>query len=120
MSPQPAALLGARSLRLAPILALAAVLALFAWPGGFAADPTQFQFHHDDILGTSFDLQVRAADAAQAAQVESIALAEIERLRKILSTYDPESEISHFNTSTGAVKCSPELLDVSAFTMSGT
>ncbi len=34
MSPQPAALLGARSLRLAPILALAAVLALFAWPGG--------------------------------------------------------------------------------------
>jgi thiamine biosynthesis lipoprotein ApbE len=36
-------------------------------------------------------------------------------LRKILSTYDPESEISRFNAATGTVKCSPELLDVLSF-----
>ena len=67
------------------------------------------------MLGTSLDLQVRAVDEAEAAIFESTALAEIERLRKILSTYDPESEISHFSTSTGTVKCSPELLDVLGF-----
>ena len=88
---------------------------VFAWPSSRAAGPELFQFHHESVLGTSLDLQVRAADAAQAALVESTILAEIERLRKILSTYDPESEISRFNTSTGAVKCSPELLDVLSF-----
>ena len=84
----------------------------FAGSIGRGADPEVFQFHHEGVLGTSLDLQVNAADAAQAGAVETAVLEEIERLRKILSTYDPESEISHFNTSTGPVKCSPELLDV--------
>jgi thiamine biosynthesis lipoprotein len=77
-----------------------------------AADPQIFQFHHDGILGTSLDLQVRAADAAQAAIVETDLLAEIERLRKILSTYDDASEISRVNAATTPVVCSQELLDV--------
>ncbi len=80
-----------------------------------AAEPELFSFHHDAVLGTSLDLQVQAADTAQAALVESAVLEEIERLRKILSTYDPESEISRFHASAGAVKCSPELLDVLSF-----
>jgi FAD:protein FMN transferase len=53
-----------------------------------------FRFQHDHVLGTSMDLLVlapssKAADAAYAAAWD-----EIERLRRILSTYDPQSEIS--------------------------
>lgn len=76
------------------------------------AGPGLYQFHRDQILGTSFDLVVRADDAAVAARAEEAALAEIERLRKILSTYDPASEISQFNSNRGPMSCSPELLDV--------
>lgn len=79
-----------------------------------AAEPGVFAFHHEGVLGTSLDLQVAAADAQQAAAAESAVLAEIERMRKILSTYDPASEISRVNAATGTVKCSQELLDVLA------
>jgi len=79
---------------------------------GRGAEPELFQYHHEGVLGTSLDLQVHAADAAQGELVEATVLEEIERLRKILSTYDPASEISRFNTSSGPVKCSAELLDV--------
>ena len=79
-----------------------------------AAEPGVFSFHHEGVLGTSLDLQVVAADAQQAAAVESAVLAEIERMRKILSTYDPASEISRVNAATGTVPCSQELLDVLA------
>jgi len=96
------------------LLCLAIALA-GTMPTGRAAEPELFEFHHEGVLGTSLDLRVRAGDAAQAGLVEAAVLAEIERLRKILSTYDPESEISRFNTSSGAVKCSPELLDVLGF-----
>jgi len=79
---------------------------------GAAAEP--FAFHHDGILGTSLDLQVNAADAQQATIVETTVLSEIERLRKVLSTYDEASEISQVNASTKPVTCSRELLDVLA------
>jgi thiamine biosynthesis lipoprotein ApbE len=77
-----------------------------------AAEPGVFAFHHEGVLGTSLDLQFAAADAQQAAATESAVLAEIERMRKILSTYDPASEISRLNAATGTVPCSQELLDV--------
>ncbi len=115
MFPPPATSAGHRRRRFAPLVRLTTGVVALVWMTSRAAEPELFQFHHDDVLGTSFDLQVRAPDAAQAALVETTALEEIERLRKILSTYDPESEISRFNASTGAVKCSPELLDVLTF-----
>jgi thiamine biosynthesis lipoprotein ApbE len=71
-----------------------------------------FGFHHDNILGTSLDLQITAEDAQQAATVETAVLDEIERLRKILSTYDPSSDISRVNASNGPVACPQEVLDV--------
>ncbi len=56
-----------------------------------AAGPSarDFEFRHENVLGTSLELRVRAAteDAAQAA--ETRALAEIDRLAAILSSYDP-------------------------------
>jgi thiamine biosynthesis lipoprotein len=65
---------------------------------GWAAEPELFQFHHEGVLGTSLDLQMHATDAVQAEVVEKTVLEEIERLRKVLSMYDPESEISRFRT----------------------
>lgn len=114
MPPNPATPAGRRRRKFTPLLRMFLAVVL-ACPVMRAADPGLFQFHHEGVLGTSLDLQVRAVDEAQAALVESTALAEIERLRKILSTYDPESEISRFNASAGTVKCSPELLDVLGF-----
>lgn len=97
--------------RLAPA---AAGLCLLVAPAG-AAPAEPFHFHHENILGTSLDLQVAAADAGQAGAVEAAVLEEIERLRKILSAYDPGSELSRLNAATGPQACSPELLEVLGF-----
>ncbi|MCE9609144.1 MAG: DUF2271 domain-containing protein [Chthoniobacter sp.] len=112
MSPSTAATTGLCPRTLAALLAFLIALTL---PAGRAAEPELFRFHHEGVLGTSLDLQVRAADAAQAGLVEAAVLGEIERLRKILSTYDPASEASRFQASSGPVRCSPELLDVLGF-----
>jgi len=77
-----------------------------------AMKPGVYRFHHDNILGTSMDLQVFAAGETEAQEVEAVILAEIERLRKILSTYDETSDISKVNASESPVTCSPELIEV--------
>ena len=51
-------------------------------------------FSYDHVLGTSLDLLVAVADRGRAEACESAVLEEVERLRRILSTYDPSSEIS--------------------------
>jgi thiamine biosynthesis lipoprotein ApbE len=90
---------------------LAAALCL----AGAAAPPArEFAFRHERILGASLDLLVRAPDAAAAEACETAVLDEIERLRRILSAYDPSSEISRLNASTESVSASPELLEVLA------
>jgi len=90
-------------------------LLVFAAAGWAADAPQLSRFHHDAILGTSLDLQVQAANDEQAAAVETAILDEIERLRRILSTYDATSEVSKVNAATGPVICSPELLEVLGF-----
>ena len=95
-------------------LLLCAFVLASALPAARAAEPGVFAFHHEGVLGTSLDLQFAVADAQQAAAAEAAVLAEIERMRKILSTYDPASEISKVNAATGTVRCSQELLDVLA------
>ncbi|MDB6025982.1 MAG: apbE 3, partial [Verrucomicrobiales bacterium] len=54
----------------------------------------EFAFHHEAVLGTSMELIVHAGDAENASACEHQVLAEIERLRRILSTRDTASEIS--------------------------
>lgn len=71
-----------------------------------------FHFHHENILGTSLDLEIAAADEKQAAAAENAVLDEIERIRKILSCHDPASEISRLNNATTPLSCSQELIDV--------
>lgn len=75
-----------------------------------AAEP--FRFHHENVLGTSLDLQVAVSEAGQAAAAESAVIEEIERLRRILSAYDPQSELSRLNAATGTITCSTEMADV--------
>ncbi len=73
-----------------------------------------FEFHHGDVLGTSLDLTVVAPDERSAATVESAVLGEVERLRLILSGYDPAAELARLNASPvrTPVKVSDELAEV--------
>lgn len=72
----------------------------------------RFSFHHDHILGTSLDLYVTAPSVGAAESFEQNVLDEIERLRLILSTYDPSSEISRLNRTHEPVPCAPELIEI--------
>lgn len=91
------------------ILLLAPLLALSILPIPAAES---FAFHHENVLGTSLDLTISAVDKAQANAAETAVLAEIERLRKILSSYDPASELSRLNAAAAPMVCSQEVLDV--------
>ncbi len=71
--------------------------------------PLAYDFHHDNVMGTSLDLTVFADSEDQARSAEVAALKEIERLESILSTYKPGTEISRLNASTVATACSPDL-----------
>jgi thiamine biosynthesis lipoprotein len=79
------------------------------------APSEEYRFHYDHIIGTSVDLALwmpsatGSADAAQRAAHSS--LDEIARLSRILSTYDPESEIRRFEDGREPVR-SAELAEV--------
>jgi len=92
---------------------------------GAPADPTgpevsrrqelaleEHSFAHDSVLGTSLELIVEAARPGDAVRCQVEVLAEIERLRAILSTYDPASEISR--VSAGGTAVSTELRELLA------
>lgn len=76
-----------------------------------AAAQQDYRFHHEGVLGTSFDLSVTAAHAAQARAAETAALAEVGRLARLLSAYHPQSEWSRL-IAAGAGRASTELLEV--------
>jgi FAD:protein FMN transferase len=71
-----------------------------------------YAFHETPVLGTSLDLQVTAGTKADADKAHAAVLAEIERLRKILSTYDAASDLGKINATKDPVKVSPEVLEV--------
>jgi thiamine biosynthesis lipoprotein ApbE len=74
-----------------------------------------YEFHHENVLGTSLDLHVAAASEAAARRAESRVLAEIDRLNLIFSTYRPDSEFSRWQqTLRKPVTVAPELLEVLA------
>ncbi|MCX8495906.1 MAG: DUF2271 domain-containing protein [Akkermansiaceae bacterium] len=85
---------------------------LFACSAARVTATELFRFHHENILGTSLDLEIAAESSPQASTVETATLAEIERLRKILSGYDATSELGQLNSATTPIPCSTELLDV--------
>lgn len=70
-----------------------------------------FTFEHVRVLGTSLDLSVDAADAAAAQKFEQTILAEVDRLARIISTYDKTSEVMQLKLHQPA-KASPELIEL--------
>lgn len=84
-----------------------------------AARPAKFPGHKvfvssfENVMGTSFDLKVWAQGEPQADDAERVALAEIDRLSAILSSYDPNSEFRQWaQTRDQDVSVSPELYQV--------
>lgn len=64
-------------------------------------------------MGTSLTLKIHADSSADADRAEAAALAEIDRLAKILSCYDPQSEVGRFlRTRDQAVPVFAELREV--------
>jgi len=69
-----------------------------------------FTFHHENVLGTSLEVRVRAHDPAAARRAETAVLAEFERQDQILSSWRKDSELSRWAaTRFIAVPVSPEL-----------
>jgi len=64
------------------------------------ASARSWTFHYEQILGTSLALRFRASSQAVARQAEHVALTEIQRLAKIFSSYDPESELRRWQGTT--------------------
>lgn len=80
---------------------------------GVGSSAHVFTFHHESVLGTSLEFKTSAADEASARRAENAALGEIDRLNKILSGYDTQSEFSRWaRTKNQAVPVSPELFEV--------
>ena len=75
--------------------------ALLACSGAVAETFTRT---NDFVLGTQMDLVIVADSEAEADLVEATIVDEIERLNAILSTYDPNSEISALNTLGSATR----------------
>lgn len=77
--------------------------------------PAGWSFHHECVLGTSLELQVRARSAAAARTAEQRVLDEIERLERVFSSFSPTSELRRWEATSGVpVALSPELLHVLA------
>jgi len=83
-----------------------------AWlrPAAAAAD---FAFHHENVMGTSLALWVRAESPDLAREAEDRVLREIDRLAAIFSGYDQGSELCRWQaTSLYPTRVSPELWEV--------
>lgn len=75
---------------------LAIVSSLLLPLTGSVAHAETFTFYHDQILGTSLEIQVEAEQASEATAAETRILKEIERLSNVFSTYDANSEFSRW------------------------
>lgn len=66
-------------------------------------------FRRENVLGTSFTLSLVGCSRAKAEQAEQASLAEVERLRQLLSNWDDKSEVSRVNALPLAARKSVEL-----------
>lgn len=86
----------------------------------FAADAAatpagrEFKFHEREVLGTALDLIVVATQQRDADAAHAAVLAEVERLRGVLSSYDAKSDLGRLNAAAvgSAVPVADELIDV--------
>ena len=70
----------------------------------------RFTFYHENVMGTSLELQVLADQESEARWAEATVLGEIDRLSTIFSSYDPRSELAQWLSTRGEpTELSPEL-----------
>ncbi len=72
-------------------------------------ESSEFEFHHDNVMGTQMELTVVCPDAATARIAETAALNEIDLLTAVLSTWSDSSEVTQWMNSDEAVTISPDL-----------
>lgn len=92
-----------------------AILALLlgTWPGRAGVAAEDYFFCHDNVLGTSLEMSIRADDFAAARRAEDRALREIDRLAMIFSNHESSSEFRRWQETIGVpVKVSAELREV--------
>jgi thiamine biosynthesis lipoprotein ApbE len=95
------------------LLLIATVLFLSASVSPNTPEHNLYSSSFENVLGTSFDLKVKAVSETVADQAEAVALAEIDRLSAILSSYDANSEFSRWQkTQNKSINTSPELMQV--------
>ncbi len=100
-------------MRLLLHLTIGLCAATFAAPIDKENVGSTYVFHHENVMGTSLELKFAAISLEQAQVAEQAALDQIDRDSKILSTYDPDSEVSRWlKTSGKPVTISPELFEV--------
>ena len=98
------------------ILAIALCASFYGFSSADLPSDKNEHFFVDDyenILGTSLEIKIAAADDGQAAKGKTTALDEIERLNKVLSGYGFNSEFRRWmNAPKAPLKISRELFDV--------
>jgi thiamine biosynthesis lipoprotein ApbE len=81
--------------------------------GQHAVVADDFVFHHENVMGTSLELWVRADSPIRARLAEERVLKEIDRLAAILSGYDETSELCRWQAkSPPGTRVSSELWDI--------
>jgi FAD:protein FMN transferase len=112
MSPKTNQLL--RSLICVPLASTAVFNETIAQPASLShQQDVAWAFHHENVLGTSMAVTLRAGNRNQAESAEAALLASIDRQDRIFSCWSHESEVSRWLATGGnATKVSPELLEV--------
>jgi len=77
-----------------------------------AATAAEHDFHRDHVLGTSLDATLVASSREQAEALLNAVVAETERLARILSSYDEQSELARLLASGQSSDASRELREV--------
>lgn len=105
-----------KSFRQLLVITAAVLVTTPLWAKNHKPAPVKTQTYFsqfENVLGTSFEMKLQTSSAKKAAQAETIALQEIERLSKILSAYDAQSQFSQWmRTQNIPVKTAPELIEV--------
>ena len=91
-------------------LKLPTLLPLIDFGRAFRSEPHHFAY--ESVIGTSMDLMVCSPSSSVAEGACQTVLEAIDRLRSILDTRDPASEISRLEGSNARRGVSRELLDV--------
>lgn len=78
-------------------------------------DPSLFEYKHAErLMGNTFEITVVADDQEWAYEKIGMAIAEIQRIERLLTTFDEYSQTSHINRQAGIgpVKVDPEVFDL--------